>query len=200
MLRHLETPRARRLHFMPIILSAPGVLDTCHYPFALTLSFFIYIRRIKKKRVHYPLLSPLLSALKPSPPFKMLLVFPPSLPAFPARSSRRRRHSPPPPPAASLSSPSSSSGDVDAFTKYSGYIFEGGASSEAELSDEYDIRKIAAIYRRRPVLVARRFAQIGTVFGRWFALRYLDSVLERSDDMFKVGVIFYFENFLAFRV
>lgn len=34
--------------------------------------------------------------------------------------------------------------------------------------------------------MARRFAQIGSAFGRWFALRYLDRVLELSDERFKV--------------
>ncbi|KAJ0975192.1 hypothetical protein J5N97_017157 [Dioscorea zingiberensis] len=77
-------------------------------------------------------------------------------------------------------------GDVDAFTKYSGYIFEGGASSEAEFLNEYNIAAITAIYRRKPFLVFRRFVQIGTTFGQWFASRYLDSLQERSDEMFKV--------------
>ncbi|XP_039114031.1 uncharacterized aarF domain-containing protein kinase At1g71810, chloroplastic [Dioscorea cayenensis subsp. rotundata] len=78
------------------------------------------------------------------------------------------------------------SGDVDAFTKYSGYLFEDGASSEAEFLEEYNLARIAAIYRRKPILVFRRFVQIGTTFGQWFASRYLDSLLERSDEMFKV--------------
>lgn len=81
------------------------------------------------------------------------------------------------------------SGDVDAFTKYSGYLFEDGASSEAEFLEEYNLARIAAIYRRKPILVFRRFVQIGTTFGQWFASRYLDSLLERSDEMFKVLVL-----------
>lgn len=32
----------------------------------------------------------------------------------------------------------------------------------------------------------RRSLQIGASFGRWFALRYLDTVNERADDMFEV--------------
>ncbi|KAL0912493.1 hypothetical protein M5K25_018467 [Dendrobium thyrsiflorum] len=77
-------------------------------------------------------------------------------------------------------------GDVDTFTKYSGYLFENGVLSEAEFLDEYDLRSIAAIYRRKPFLVLRRFVQIGTKFGRWFAVRYIDRLLERSDEMFKI--------------
>lgn len=76
--------------------------------------------------------------------------------------------------------------DVDAFTKFSGYLFEGGAS-EADLLEEYDLEAIAAIYRRKPLLVLRRFVQIGTTFGSWFAVRYLDSLMERSEEMFKVS-------------
>ncbi|KAG0477936.1 hypothetical protein HPP92_012655 [Vanilla planifolia] len=75
---------------------------------------------------------------------------------------------------------------VDAFTKYSGYLFENGVLSEAELLDEYDISAISAICRRKSLLVLRRFFQIGTTFGRWFALRYIDGLLERSDEMFQI--------------
>ncbi|XP_068637137.1 uncharacterized aarF domain-containing protein kinase At1g71810, chloroplastic isoform X2 [Aristolochia californica] len=50
--------------------------------------------------------------------------------------------------------------NVDTFTKYSGYVFESG-NSEAE-------------------------ALIGTRFGKWFGLRYVDSLKERSDEMFKI--------------
>ncbi|RWW24032.1 hypothetical protein GW17_00011696, partial [Ensete ventricosum] len=80
-----------------------------------------------------------------------------------------------------------SSDDVDAFTKYSGYLFEGGASAEAEFLDAYDLPLITAIYRRKPLLVLRRFIQISATFGRWFAVRYLDSVSDRSDEMFKAS-------------
>ncbi|RWR89845.1 hypothetical protein CKAN_01891700 [Cinnamomum micranthum f. kanehirae] len=73
----------------------------------------------------------------------------------------------------------------DAFTKYSGYLFEGGMS-EAEYLEQYNLSKIASIYLRKPFLVLRRLLQIGTSFGRWFGLRYLDSVLERSDQMFEI--------------
>jgi aarF domain-containing kinase len=51
--------------------------------------------------------------------------------------------------------------------------------------------KIAAIYRRKPLVLIRRLVQIGTTFGRWFGLRYLDRVMERSDQMFKVSLIWF---------
>ncbi|KAF3324285.1 aarF domain-containing protein kinase [Carex littledalei] len=96
------------------------------------------------------------------------------------RIQRRRRK---------LKSPRSSikvgSGDDDAFTKYSGYLFQNGALSEAQLLTEYNLPVIAGIYRRKPLLVLRRFTQICTTFGRWFAQRYLDSINDRSDEMFK---------------
>ncbi|XP_020080986.1 uncharacterized aarF domain-containing protein kinase At1g71810, chloroplastic [Ananas comosus] len=142
----------------------------------------------------------------------MLLLFVPSPPLFPAKFKsetltpwygslrsprlarsfrripfpsppRRRQRSPPPPISAAVSV---GSGEDDAFTKYSGYLFEGGASSEAEFLEEYNLLAITAIYRRKPFLVLRRFVQIGTTFGRWFAFRYLDGVLDRSDEMFKI--------------
>jgi aarF domain-containing kinase len=77
--------------------------------------------------------------------------------------------------------------EEDAFTRSSGYLFEEGLSAEGELPTAYDISGIAAVYRRRPLLVLRRSLQIGASFGRWFALRYLDSVNECADDMFEVG-------------
>ncbi|CAA6659539.1 unnamed protein product [Spirodela intermedia] len=75
--------------------------------------------------------------------------------------------------------------EVDAFTEYSGYLFEGGAS-EADLLEKYDLEAIASIYRRKPLVVLRRLVQIGTTFGKWFAVRYLDGLMERSDEMFKI--------------
>ncbi|PON48975.1 Tyrosine-protein kinase [Parasponia andersonii] len=77
------------------------------------------------------------------------------------------------------------SGDVDAFTQKSGYLFELSVS-EADSLSEYDISKIAAIFKRRPFVVVRRLLQIATTFGKWFALRYVDSLMERSDQMFEV--------------
>lgn len=82
-------------------------------------------------------------------------------------------------------SPSESTTTVDSFTKYSGYLFEGGMS-EAEYLEAYNPSKIASIYLRKPYLVLRRLLQIGASFGRWFGFRYLDKVLERSDQKFEV--------------
>lgn len=80
--------------------------------------------------------------------------------------------------------------DVDDFTQKSGYLFELSSSDADSLAD-YDVSKIAAIYRRKPLLVVRRLFQIGTTFGKWFALRYVDSLMERSDQMFEVSLIFF---------
>ncbi|XXG61329.1 hypothetical protein AAC387_Pa04g3018 [Persea americana] len=98
---------------------------------------------------------------------------------FPARWKSHRPHRL----RCSKSPPESAA--VDAFTTYSGYLFEGGMS-EAEYLEQYNLSKIASIYLRKPFLVLRRLFQIGTSFGRWFGLRYLDSVLERSDQMFEI--------------
>ncbi|KAL6984236.1 hypothetical protein U1Q18_017613 [Sarracenia purpurea var. burkii] len=83
--------------------------------------------------------------------------------------------------------PTSASGsrDVDAFTEYSGYLFEL-SNSEAESLAVYDISKIASIYRKKPLVVLRRLVQVGATLGKWFAMRYLDGVTERSEQMFEV--------------
>lgn len=75
--------------------------------------------------------------------------------------------------------------EVDTFTAKSGYLFEL-SDSEADSLAEYNISKIAAIYRRKPLIVFRRLFQIGTAFGKWFGLRFIDSLKERSDEMFEV--------------
>ncbi|XP_062098319.1 uncharacterized aarF domain-containing protein kinase At1g71810, chloroplastic isoform X2 [Humulus lupulus] len=120
-----------------------------------------------------------------------------SLPPFPANFSKPHslRHRSPPSQSIvlprsrrrlrSFLRPASASGDVDAFTEKSGYLFELSVS-EADSLAAYDISKIADIFKRRPFLVARRLFQIGTTFGKWFALRYVDSLMERSDQMFEV--------------
>ncbi|KAI3978451.1 hypothetical protein MKX01_015626 [Papaver californicum] len=77
--------------------------------------------------------------------------------------------------------------DVDTFTKYSGYIFdENNDNSEAEIILEYNPSKISSIYRKKPFLLLRRLLQVSSTLGRWFLLRYVDEVTQRSDSMFKV--------------
>lgn len=132
----------------------------------------------------------------------MLLLPPPSLQHFPANfSSNFSSKSPKQPPFRSCPQPLRAvnrrpSDDVDSFTKKSGYIFEL-ASSEADSLIEYDIKRIAAICRRKPLILLRRLFQIGTTFGRWFGARYIDSLAEKSDQMFEVWskfiiIIFFF--------
>ncbi|XP_022850333.1 uncharacterized aarF domain-containing protein kinase At1g71810, chloroplastic isoform X3 [Olea europaea var. sylvestris] len=121
----------------------------------------------------------------------MMLVSSPFPPSFPATSLIPRRHCRRIP--AILNSgrsvlaafSASTSDDVDAFTKYSGYLFEL-STSEAESLTEYKITRISAIYKKKPFVLLRRLFQIGTTFGKWFALRYYDSLTERSDLMFEV--------------
>ncbi|XP_057775811.1 uncharacterized aarF domain-containing protein kinase At1g71810, chloroplastic isoform X3 [Salvia miltiorrhiza] len=113
----------------------------------------------------------------------MLLVPPPSPPSFPvaasfasgrhSRLSTLRRHQ------------VAATNEVDAFTQYSGYLFEL-SSSEAESLNEYKISKIAAIYQKKPLILLRRLLQTATTLGRWFALRYYDRITERADAMFEV--------------
>ncbi|MED6112312.1 hypothetical protein PIB30_060592 [Stylosanthes scabra] len=75
--------------------------------------------------------------------------------------------------------------DGDSFTAKSGYLFELSATEADSLSD-YSVSKIAAIYNRKPLVVARRLVQTGIAFGKWFALRYVDTLMDRADDMFQV--------------
>lgn len=75
--------------------------------------------------------------------------------------------------------------DFDSFTERSGYLFDLTASETDSLT-EYSVSKIAAVYRRKPLILLRRLYQIGTTFGNWFALRYLDRVYDRSDLMFQI--------------
>lgn len=76
---------------------------------------------------------------------------------------------------------------IDAFTEKSGYLFELSASEANSLAD-YDISRIGDIYRRKPLIVFRRLLQIAITFGKWFALRYIDYQMERSDQMFEVNL------------
>ncbi|KAF3786850.1 putative aarF domain-containing protein kinase [Nymphaea thermarum] len=115
-----------------------------------------------------------------------LEVLPSSSFSFPPSSSRhfsrllpRRCRSP-------LPSPRALNDVEDTFTKYSGYVFQGTAGSEAAYLEYYDTSRIAAIYGRRPFLLLRRLLQIVQTFGRWFAVRYIDGIIGRSDEMFKV--------------
>ena len=85
--------------------------------------------------------------------------------------------------------------DFDSFTERSGYLFDLTAS-EADSLTEYSVSKIAAVYRRKPLILFRRLYQIGTTFGKWFALRYLDRVYDRSDLMFQV-FFFFFAHFVS---
>ncbi|KAM0871811.1 hypothetical protein ACQ4PT_039142 [Festuca glaucescens] len=122
----------------------------------------------------------------------MLLLHPLPAPALRVRAKPAaqrpppRRRPPRPRATASASAFGVGTSEEDAFTRSSGYLFEEGLSAEGELPTAYDINGIAAVYRRRPLLVLRRSLQIGASFGRWFALRYLDSVNERADDMFEI--------------
>ncbi|XP_021647566.2 uncharacterized aarF domain-containing protein kinase At1g71810, chloroplastic isoform X2 [Hevea brasiliensis] len=121
----------------------------------------------------------------------MLLLPPPSLHPFPANLSSNFspinpiqspfRSFPQPPRAVNRRR----NDDVDAFTKKSGYIFELG-TSEADSLIDYDIKRIAAICRRKPLILFRRLFQIGTTFGGWFGARYIDGLAEKSDQMFKI--------------
>ncbi|KAG4921566.1 hypothetical protein JHK86_050379 [Glycine max] len=75
------------------------------------------------------------------------------------------------------------SGD-DEFTAKSGYLFELSVT-KADSLGEYQIPKIAAVCSRKPLLVARRLVQTSIAFGKWFGLRYIDTLLDRSESMFQ---------------
>ncbi|KAL8487019.1 hypothetical protein ACS0TY_023642 [Phlomoides rotata] len=114
----------------------------------------------------------------------MLLVPPPSPPLIPAANfTPSRRHVRLP--RRVLATPAAASSEVDAFTQYSGYLFEL-SSSEAESLTEYKISRIAAIYQKKPFILLRRLFQTATTLGKWFALRYYDSITDRGDLMFEV--------------
>ncbi|KAI4991434.1 hypothetical protein ZWY2020_039805 [Hordeum vulgare] len=100
-------------------------------------------------------------------------------------SARPRRRAPRPRAASGYGAGGIS--EEDAFTRCSRYLFEEGLATEGDLPTAYDIPGIAIVYGR-PLLVLRRSLQIGTSFGRWFALRYLDSLNERAADMFEIRV------------
>lgn len=78
--------------------------------------------------------------------------------------------------------------DVDAFTEKSSYLFQL-SSTEADSLVDYDLKKIGSIYRRKPLILLRRIVQVATSFGWWFGSRYVDKLMERSDQMFKVRIL-----------
>ncbi|GER35960.1 protein kinase superfamily protein [Striga asiatica] len=86
-----------------------------------------------------------------------------------------------------LATPAASSREVDYFTQSSGYLFEL-SSSEAESLTEYNVSKIAVIYQKRPLILFRRLFQTAATLGKWFALRYYDSLAEQVDTMFEVRI------------
>ncbi|XP_024396488.1 uncharacterized aarF domain-containing protein kinase At1g71810, chloroplastic isoform X3 [Physcomitrium patens] len=72
----------------------------------------------------------------------------------------------------------------DTFTQYSGYIAEA-AIEEADQFNEYNADKIAAVFKRRPFLLARRLLQIAGTLGWWAAVRYGDTLFGKKDQNFK---------------
>lgn len=76
----------------------------------------------------------------------------------------------------------------DTFTRYSGYIAKA-AIEEADQLDVYNADKIAAVFRRRPFLLARRLLQIVQTLGWWAALRYADTRLGKKDTNFKARTL-----------
>ncbi|GLT52194.1 hypothetical protein SLA2020_255470 [Shorea laevis] len=71
------------------------------------------------------------------------------------------------------------------FTEKSGYLFNLSAS-EADLLTNYNVSRIASIYKRKPLILLRRLLQIGLTFGKWFCHRYIDTVMDRSGQMFEI--------------
>lgn len=127
----------------------------------------------------------------PPSPASAIHVPHPSLMLIPSTPRRRRRRCRLRPSHAlspsTLSSADSSSTQLDSFTKYSGYVFQSAGASPADNLIDYDPSKISSIYRRKPLLLVRRLFHIATTFGRWFALRYIDRLLDSSEQLFKVS-------------
>ncbi|XP_022773459.1 uncharacterized aarF domain-containing protein kinase At1g71810, chloroplastic isoform X1 [Durio zibethinus] len=112
----------------------------------------------------------------------LLLSSSPPIHSFPATPKLHFRSKPPPPRTIARATPRL---EVDSFTEKSGYLFDLSAL-EAESLIDYSPSRIAAIYRRKPLILLRRLIQIGTTFGKWFGVGYIDNLMERSDQMFKV--------------
>ncbi|XP_057973886.1 uncharacterized aarF domain-containing protein kinase At1g71810, chloroplastic [Malania oleifera] len=133
-----------------------------------------------------------------------MLLSPPTIPILPSNSKSFHTPKPKPLPSPALlhgfsahsylpqpagrsqpTAPTAKAADIDTFTQYSGYLFEL-SDSEVESLTEYNASKIASIYRGKPLILLRRCLQIGSTLGKWFALRYIDAISERSDQMFEV--------------
>lgn len=114
----------------------------------------------------------------PSPPFTAVTNH--RIPLFPPKPINLRR-------LPNFQVPAAFTSDVDSFTKNSGYLFQL-SDSEADSMNEYNINKIKTFYRDKPLVVLRRLFQIGTTLGKWAGLRYLDSISDRSEEMFKVCI------------
>ncbi|KAJ7551047.1 hypothetical protein O6H91_07G131600 [Diphasiastrum complanatum] len=79
---------------------------------------------------------------------------------------------------------SSEDAELDTFSRFSGYI-AAASQTEAERMTIYNPQDIASVYRKRPLLLLRRLSQVVVTLGWWAGFRYLDSVLGRSESMFK---------------
>ncbi|EFJ31207.1 hypothetical protein SELMODRAFT_88561, partial [Selaginella moellendorffii] len=71
----------------------------------------------------------------------------------------------------------------DKFSKYSGYISD--VSNDETEFKEYDPVQISRAFKNRPLLLMRRLLQISFKVGGWLGIRYFDSLLGRSDALFK---------------
>ncbi|CAI5480949.1 unnamed protein product [Closterium sp. Yama58-4] len=74
--------------------------------------------------------------------------------------------------------------EQDSFSRYSGYIARAAGPGGDEWA-EYDARAMAEYFRARPLLVARRLAQIGAVMGGWAGKRWADAKLGRAEETFQ---------------
>ncbi|CAI5465316.1 unnamed protein product [Closterium sp. Yama58-4] len=80
--------------------------------------------------------------------------------------------------------PDPMAGEQDSFSRYSGYIARAAGPGGDEWA-EYDARAMADYFRARPLLVARRLAQIGAVMGGWAGKRWADAKLGRAEETFQ---------------
>lgn len=117
-----------------------------------------------------------------------ILLVPSPIPSVPAITNLKLKLSPESKPFKFRSWRLAATRDVDAFTEKSSYLFQLSAT-EADSLVDYDLKKIGFIYRRKPLILLRRIVQVGTSFGWWFGSRYVDKLMERSDQMFKVRIL-----------